>query len=137
VQAGKRLGGYDFCKFASPIEPAGPTDRTIVPLAGVIQALPLFAFSLQTSTTTKAESFDEPRMFKPAKNGGRLTPALLPVPRPAEVYGGSSRVPEKMERAKAWDESPLDGYFSSASFTDLPYDALSLCISTWAFSMSA
>jgi len=120
VQAGETLGGYDFCEFTSGIEPSGPIDRPIVPHDNndIDQVVPYLAQLFQSISAEQPQIFAEPR--------GKLTTdtplavsAPLQVKRSAETYGGSSQTLKDPAEIKAWDEFPLDGYFSTAGFLEI------------------
>jgi len=106
VQAGETLGGYDFCESTGALE-------------STAQFLPFLTLSLPTSPARLSEIVAAEPAVEPPNKGVHLAPTLLNVSRPAEVYGGSGRVLKTSENIKAWEESPLDGYFSTASFLEL------------------
>ena len=107
LQAGETLGGYDFCHF---------TNATA---ESVAQILPFLTLSLQSASATPVEIFAEP-VVEQVADVAIAGFSRLDISQPAEVfYGGSSQAINKPADIKAWDESPLDGYFSTASFLEL------------------
>ena len=107
LQAGETLGGYDFCHF---------TNATA---ESVAQILPFLTLSLQSTSAAPVEVFAEPTVER-VSDVAFVGFSPLDASRTAEVlYGGSSQAINKLANIKAWDESPLDGYFSTASFLEL------------------
>ena len=118
VQAGETLGGYDFCEFESTVEPAGPTDRPIVPHDIAVQVLPFLTLPLPSASAAVPEILAEPAV----ESASDTVPALrspLEVSRRAEVHGGSNRSSEGPEEIKTWDDDPFDSLFSTAGSLEL------------------
>ncbi len=118
VEAGAALEGYDFCEFTSVVEPAGPTDRPIVHHDNINQVLPYLTLPLQSTPAAQRQIFAEPRVELTTGTPLAIS-SPLPVKRPAEIYGGSSQTLKGPAESRVWEEFPLDGFFSTASFLEL------------------
>ncbi len=107
VQAGVTLEGYDFCELVGTAEPA-------------VQFLPFLTLPSVSAPAARQEIADEPTVESAADVAlVDFSPFSTYAPRSAEVYGGSSRTLKKPTSIKAWDEFPIDSYFSTASFLEL------------------
>ena len=105
VQAGVSLEGYDFCEFVGTVEPAA-------------QFLPFLTLPTVSAPAMLQEVVAEPTVESTA-DAAIVGFSPLQMVRQAEVYGGSSQARKVPAGIKAWDEFPIDGYFSTSSFLEL------------------
>ncbi len=108
VHAGETLRGYNFCEHA----------RTVDPASRVLSFLTLTIQSTQSLPVLRGMTFAESpvELFERAATAP-LGP--LHLPRPAEVFGGSSRSLKSAESIKPWGDFPWDSFFLRASFLEL------------------
>lgn len=122
VQAGETLTDYDFCDFATVPEFSGPTDRPIVPhdeaLASQDLVIPILVLTLQETTNMPPSVVSEQPFESPT---GALIeqPTVLETARQADIFGGSSRSLKEPTAIRDWDEDPIDGWISTASYLEL------------------
>jgi len=121
VQAGESLGGYDFCDLESLPEPSGPTDRPIVPHENGYAMVPILSLSLQQASSEPSIVVFEP-VVESATAASFVALSPLNLPRPTEIFGGSSQALNEPEKIKAWDDYLLDGLFAKANFLDFEQD---------------